>query len=211
MILQCPACNARYAVPDHAIGANGRTVRCVKCAHEWFTPGVQAPADKLEELLTPPPKPVLRAVPKGSSVPKRVKPASSTGVNIAMAASMVLALFTTLLAQKPQWFGLGDMSHIVFTDLSLAKQEKERGAEFAISGNLINTSGLPSAPPTIRITLVDRVGDRMQFWEPVMPDRIEPRQPLPFTFGPLATKFTSGDRLVVELGSPLQLALRKKP
>ncbi|NBX02681.1 MAG: hypothetical protein EBR02_01175 [Alphaproteobacteria bacterium] len=35
MILQCPECNARYAVPDHAIGKTGRTVACAKCKHSW--------------------------------------------------------------------------------------------------------------------------------------------------------------------------------
>lgn len=39
MIIQCPACATRYAVPDSAIGAEGRTVRCAKCRHSWFQDG----------------------------------------------------------------------------------------------------------------------------------------------------------------------------
>lgn len=40
MILECTECRTRYVVPDTAIGADGRTVRCASCRHSWFQPGV---------------------------------------------------------------------------------------------------------------------------------------------------------------------------
>ncbi|WP_164115308.1 zinc-ribbon domain-containing protein [Sphingorhabdus sp. Alg239-R122] len=48
MIIACPACHTKYAVPDNAIGIDGRTVRCAKCQHSWFQEG--APVD-----VAPPP------------------------------------------------------------------------------------------------------------------------------------------------------------
>lgn len=36
MIVVCSSCSTRYLVPDTNIGAEGRTVRCANCSHEWF-------------------------------------------------------------------------------------------------------------------------------------------------------------------------------
>ena len=48
MILACPACDTRYAVPDSAIGAEGRTVRCARCRHSWFQEGSELDLQTLE-------------------------------------------------------------------------------------------------------------------------------------------------------------------
>lgn len=56
MQVSCPQCQARFAVPDAALGADGRTVKCARCAHKWF----QKPAP----AATPtPPKPKPRQPP----------------------------------------------------------------------------------------------------------------------------------------------------
>jgi predicted Zn finger-like uncharacterized protein len=44
MIIACPACATRYAVPESAIGVEGRTVRCAKCRHSWFQQAAGAEA-----------------------------------------------------------------------------------------------------------------------------------------------------------------------
>ena len=51
MIIQCPACSTRYAVPDDAIGIDGRTVRCAKCRQSWFQDG---PEHLLDDALAAP-------------------------------------------------------------------------------------------------------------------------------------------------------------
>lgn len=59
MIIACPACATRYVVPDSAIGAEGRTVRCAKCRHSWFQDGPSIPAR--EAPATGPPGPTARS------------------------------------------------------------------------------------------------------------------------------------------------------
>ncbi len=60
MIICCPACSTRYVVPDSAIGADGRTVRCAKCRHSWFQEGpalTPRPDPAPTEAAPPPPSP----------------------------------------------------------------------------------------------------------------------------------------------------------
>lgn len=212
MIIECPSCHARFAVPDHAIGAAGRTVKCAKCANQWFVAGIANAEEKLEALLKQPEKPAASApIPKGSNLPKAAA-RSTPLLNAMLIASGFLAVISSFAVGKPDWFGLGNNSSVTLSDIALEKQEVERGVEFAVSGKMVNPLSEAVEPPTVRITLVDKDGSPLQYWEPMLPRKIEPKTSLPFTFGPLKTKFASNaDRLVVEVGSSLQLAMRSKP
>lgn len=60
MLLVCPSCRTRYVVPDSAIGAAGRQVRCANCRNSWFQEGPSSVAPpKLERIVSPdlPPTP----------------------------------------------------------------------------------------------------------------------------------------------------------
>ncbi len=55
MLLVCPSCNSRYVVPDAAIGADGRQVRCANCKHSWHQQPVVQPAPPAPPVAAPRP------------------------------------------------------------------------------------------------------------------------------------------------------------
>lgn len=188
-------------------------MKCAKCAHQWFVAGAQSEMEKFDAVMEAPedkPQTKTSRSSKRSAGPKPPQKASPLLSGI-MVASGLLAVMGSFVVSKPQWFGLKPEIAVTMSDISLAKQEVERGMEYAVSGKLINASSKPVKPPKVRITLVDKEGNPLQYWEPMLPETLEPHTPMPFTFGPLKTKFSQANRMVVELGSGIQLAMRSKP
>jgi predicted Zn finger-like uncharacterized protein len=69
MLLICPECRTRYVVPDGAIGATGRQVRCASCRHSWFQPGLSAPpAPPAPAIVAPIVRPAEPEVPAPATV-----------------------------------------------------------------------------------------------------------------------------------------------
>lgn len=75
MIIACPACGTKYVLPEDALGAEGRTVRCAKCKHSWFQDGAEI-ALPARPAPAPPPEPAPADVARpADDEPVAVQPA----------------------------------------------------------------------------------------------------------------------------------------
>ncbi len=77
MILECTECRTRYLVPDAAIGADGRTVRCASCKHSWFQAAPPLDLVTRAEALQPP-----RAPDQPAAAPVRAAPIAAVSRSI---------------------------------------------------------------------------------------------------------------------------------
>lgn len=219
MILQCSQCKYRYRVEDRLIGPQGRTVRCAHCKHSWFQEALTpqeslASMERMLQELSAQPKPRPRPVSPGTNLPVP-RPEVPLGLKIGAFSMTAVAACLTLLFFMPFLFGFSSTQGLKLSDVSLATLEKTENGRpvYAISGKIVNSESRPLAIPVMRITLVDHDGNTLQPWEDssAKGQILQPGEEIPFNFDDLAIKFSKGARFVVDLGNPLELALRRKP
>lgn len=213
MILQCSECSTRYLVPDPSIGANGRTVRCAKCKHTWFAMlPVDTPMPPLADLDAMIGEISAKPIPAGSNLPVVKRPPAPLGLKIGVGALAAAAAALAVLWLKPAWYGYPPSASFVLAEVNMLKQLKDKRTSYDISGKIVNTTQEPLLVPILRVTAVDSGGSSLQFWEFSEAGKtLAAGENIPFTTGPLETRFTSAERFVVELGSSLELSLRRKP
>jgi len=176
MKLRCPACAAVYDVPDDAIGARGRRVRCRACDTSWVEPGRGASLPPTPAPLPPPPAPVLVPPP----VPVEPEPAPPPVTRRRRVPWLVLllgiavvglgALAATLTWGPDEVAGrLGLAPQRVPLGIALTREPDWQliagGSQlFALSGRVWNPTAVSQPVPDIRAELKDRAGRTVYAW-----------------------------------------------
>ncbi len=187
MIVTCPQCTARYALPVQRLGAGGARVKCSSCGNVWF----QMPdADELglpNEYFDVIPESV-RPLPEGANLPvihdeeeeapDPARAAMIAGYGAAFAVFVaVFALlllfqgaiasawpvsngFYALLGYEPEIPGMD----LAFDSFRVRQEGEGEGKKITVTGKIVNPSEEEARIPLIRASLRDDHGAELEGW-----------------------------------------------
>ncbi len=211
MILQCPSCDARFLVPDQAMGAGGRRVRCGRCSYVWSAKPPPADIPDLDALMAGAVLPQLKArpLPPGSNLPARRAQKSAFGLIALNLLLLVLVAGMAVGMYRPHWIGMTGTQGLVLEEVQFV--EGAPPDSFIVKGRVVNTTDTPIKLPNLRISLVDEHKNVLKSWPPYEQEGtlVTKAEPVSFQTEPLHADGLRGAHFIVEIGSPLELALRR--
>ena len=177
MKLSCPNCGATYEVPENAIGATGRKIRCRACDTSWFEPARGQPAPTPVAPSAPVPAPIPPVTPASSLTPpevERSRPRRNRGPWLLLGLVVLVVILggiaaTVLMGPQQVASRLGMGGQRVPLGIAITREPDWRmiagGSQlFAVSGRVWNPTDVEQTVPDIRAELRNAQGKTIYAW-----------------------------------------------
>lgn len=225
-------------VPDALIPPEGRTVKCGRCTHQWFTeaplavqaeePPVADFSAALAAATQEEPSPAVEESAIATPQQARQLPAPTVFAipvlpfKIAAPLLAICWLVVAIYAYFPNGqygmfsglygaLGAADTRGVVFEEVNMEKQPAEDGGRtrFVLFGSLANHASETRAVPRVRVEL--RGGENEVLWSRTYPVDVvvKPGEVYPFRIEDVETSFS--DRVVsvvMDVGNNFELVMR---
>jgi predicted Zn finger-like uncharacterized protein len=105
--------------------------------------------------------------------------------------------------------GYGDTQDIQLASLSFSREAKGGVDRYSVKGAIVNHAKREMPTPSIRARLFNKDGEMLKEWLLSRPDTLKPEESRAFNARNLKSGYSSGHMLALEIGSPVELMLRK--
>jgi predicted Zn finger-like uncharacterized protein len=209
MKITCPVCHTSYVIPDTAIGAKGRNVKCASCSHNWHQDPLQNPSDAPITDISE--DSVKAAAKEGANIPAIVEYAPVSPKLIAATILLfIMGSYANGFVESAEDYGYQKTGSLAFNDMDVVIKREANKLVAYISGEIINESDKE------KYTLPDKL--KIKLWSGQKRVMAETTYDLPdITLGPGETANLtprigniSGNakKLIVDLGNDMELFFR---
>lgn len=155
MIIQCPSCSSKFLVPNNAIKAEGRKVKCSKCKHIWL----QLPKFNISNVIPSIQKEITAdPIPENSNLPvikkKKVSPALKTATVVLLILNIIGTSFV-YFKRKSYHTAYNERLPVSLYNINIKSEESEESKNISINGLMVNETENQHNVPEIRLTLYD--------------------------------------------------------
>ncbi len=105
--------------------------------------------------------------------------------------------------------GYGSTEKMQLSSLSFSRESDKGTDRYAMKGEIVNHGATTAPTPSIRARLFTKDGEMLKEWVLSSPDILKPGESRAFNAKNLKSAYKTGYMLALEIGSPVELMLRK--
>jgi len=154
MLISCPSCNTKFAVPIRAIGTAGRKVKCTKCQHIWFQEPVSAKLDNLLRVEYSP----AHGIPARRKTKFKMAYVVSIAILLFFSASIEFFKHAEKYPAIAKVVGVTNYDGLRFHDVRIQSNLSDSKLSYQVTGTVVNLTDHKIKLPLINVKIYSKGG-----------------------------------------------------